>query len=326
MARPDRPGRLRLTPGVGQTRIMRVPRVCVLGSTNMDLVAYVDRYPRLGETVTGDRFATVPGGKGANQAIAAARAGGAVTMIGAVGRDAFGPQVRATLAGAGVDLDLLRDVDGPTGTAHITVDADGGNAIVVIPSANGTMRELTAADEHAIAAADVLVMQLELPLEIVTAGAAVAHRHATRVALTPAPVRPLPGALMSHVDLLLANQFEAAQLAGIDADASPGDALGGLLRRVQQAVVTLGADGGVYGGRGERPVRVAAPKVDAVDTTAAGDCFAGALVVALAEGRPAGDALGWATAAAALSVQRPGASSAMPDRAEIDAFAATLAR
>src|SRR5262245_31853550 len=112
---------------------MTAPSICVLGSSNMDLVAYVDRYPRLGETVTGDRFTTVPGGKGANQAIAAARAGGAVTMIGAVGRDAFGPQVRATLADAGVSLDLLREVDGPTGTAHITVDAEGGNAIVVVP-------------------------------------------------------------------------------------------------------------------------------------------------------------------------------------------------
>lgn len=310
---------------------MNVPRVCVLGSTNMDLVAYVDRYPRLGETLTGDRFVTVPGGKGANQAIAAARAGGAVTMIGAVGRDAFGPQVRDTLADAGVGVDLLREVDGPTGTAHITVDAGGGNAIVVIPSANGTVRGLTDADERAIAAADVLVMQLELPLEVVIAGAASARRGGTRVALTPAPVRPLPDVLLSHVDLVLANQFEAAQLAGPGgaapgADPSPDDALAGLLRRVPEAVVTLGADGGVYGRSGEPPLRVPAPEVDAVDTTAAGDCFAGALVVALAEGRAARDALGWAAAAAALSVQRPGASVSMPGRDEIDAFAAGLGR
>ena len=303
---------------------MTAPSICVLGSSNMDLVAYVDRYPRLGETITGDRFTTVPGGKGANQAIAAARAGGAVTMIGAVGRDAFGPQVRATLRDAGVGLDLLRDVDGPTGTAHITVDAEGGNAIVVVPSANGTLRTLTAADEDAIAAADVLVMQLELPLEIVTAGAATARRAGTRVALTPAPVQPLPAALMDNVDLVLANQYEAAQLAGIDADVAAEDALAGLLARVPEAVVTLGGDGSLHGTRGGTPVRVPAPRVTAVDTTAAGDCFAGALVVALAEERPVAEALCWATAASALSVQRPGASSSMPERAEIDDFARRL--
>lgn len=303
---------------------MSAPAVCVLGSANMDLVAYVDRYPRLGETVTGDRFTTVPGGKGANQAIAAARAGASVTMIGAVGRDAFGSQVRDTLRTAGVGLDLLREVDGPTGTAHITVDADGGNAIVVVPSANGTMRELTAADEETIAAADVLLMQLELPLEIVTAGAAVARRAGTRVALTPAPVRSLPAGLMDNVGLVLANQHEAVQLAGIDGDVAAEDALAGLLTRVPEAVVTLGAEGSVHGTRGAPPVRVPAARVAAVDTTAAGDCFAAALVVALAEGRPVAEALRWATAASGLSVQRAGASSSMPDRAAIDAFAATL--
>jgi ribokinase len=303
---------------------MSVPSICVLGSCNMDLVAYVGRYPRLGETVTGDRFTTVPGGKGANQAIAAARAGGAVTMIGAVGRDAFGPEVRATLADAGVRLDLLREVDGPTGTAHITVDAGGGNAIVVVPSANGTMLALTPEDDRAIAAADVLVMQLELPLEVVAAGAAAARRAGTRVALTPAPVRPLPDTLMADVDLLLANEHEAAQL-GLAADgAEPGDALAALLRRVPEAVVTLGGDGALYGGRDTPPVRTPAAQVAAVDTTAAGDCFAGALVVAMAEGRPVRDALRWATAASGLSVQRRGASSSMPGRAEIEAFAATL--
>lgn len=303
---------------------MSAPAVCVLGSANMDLVAYVDRYPRLGETVTGDRFTTVPGGKGANQAIAAARAGASVTMIGAVGRDAFGPQVRDTLRTAGVGLDLLREVDAPTGTAHITVDAEGGNAIVVVPSANGTMRELTAADEEAIAAADVLLMQLELPLEIVTAGAAVARRAGTRVTLTPAPVRPLPADLMDAVDLVLANHYEAAQLAGIDGDVAAEDALTGLLTRVPEVVVTLGAEGSVHGTRGGQPVRVPAARITAVDTTAAGDCFAGALAVALAEGRPVAEALRWATAASGLSVQRAGASSSMPDRAAIDAFAATL--
>lgn len=298
----------------------------MLGSCNMDLVAYVDRYPPLGETVMGDRFVTVPGGKGANQAIAAARAGGRVTMIGAVGRDDFGRQLRETLDDAGVDLELLRTVEGPTGTAHITVDAHGGNAIVVIASANATMLDLTPADVRAIEEADVLVMQLELPLEIVTAGARTARRAGTRVVLTPAPVRDLPEELLGDVDLMLANEYEAVQLAGGAGADGPRQALSGLLAKVRAAVVTLGAEGCVHGARGGTPTPMPAAPVTAVDTTAAGDCFAGALTVALAEGRPVAEALRWATAASGLAVGRRGASSSMPERTEVEAFAARLAQ
>ncbi|MER7761889.1 ribokinase [Streptomyces sp. NPDC097619] len=296
-------------------------RIAVLGSTNMDLVAYVARAPRLGETVTGREFRTVPGGKGANQAVAAARSGGAVTMVGAVGEDAFGELLRAALAEAGVDTAGLRTVPGASGTAHITVDDEGGNAIVVVPGANASVTGLVAGDAARIAAADALLLQLELPPEGVLAGARAARDHGVRTVLTPAPVRPLSEELLSLVDLLVPNEHEAAALTGL---ADPAAAAGALLERVPEVVVTLGAAGCLYAARGREPLRVPTPRVRAVDTTAAGDTFTGALAVALAEGRPVGEALAWASAAAAVSVRRPGATASMPTRREIDAMASTV--
>ncbi|MEV3991821.1 ribokinase [Streptomyces sp. NPDC049837] len=291
-------------------------RIVVLGSTNMDLVAYVSRAPKLGETVTGREFRTIPGGKGANQAVAAARAGAEVSMIGAVGSDEFGTRLRAGLAAAGVDTDLLRTVDGPSGTAHIVVDDEGGNAIIVIPGANGTVTSLSPGDETLIATAHSLLLQLELPLSAVTAGARAARRHGVRTILTPAPAQPLPPELLAATDLLVPNEHEAAILTGL---ADPRAAAEELLRHVPEVVITLGASGSLHAARGTDPVTVPAPRVRAVDTTAAGDTFVGALAVALGEGRPVVDALTWASSAAALSVQRPGASSSMPYRTEIDA-------
>jgi ribokinase len=321
-------------------------RICVLGSCNMDLVAYAERAPRLGETVRGLRFETIPGGKGANQAIAAARAGGAVAMVGAVGADHHGAALRDTLRSAGVDTAAVREVpEETTGTAHITVDETGANAIVVVPGANGTVTALTADDEAAVAAGGALLMQLELPLEAAIAGAAVARRHGVRVVLTPAPVSPLPGELLADVDLLVANEHEAAELcarpgsprpaegagsefAGSEGGgagaARPEDFLGPLLDRVPEAIVTLGAAGCLYGSRDGRRIRMPAPRVAVVDTTAAGDSFVGAVAVALAEGMPMETALRWGIAAGALSVGRAGASTSMPDRAEIERMAATL--
>ncbi|ORT53950.1 ribokinase [Streptomyces sp. CB03238] len=291
--------------------------IAVLGSTNMDLVAYVSRAPKLGETVTGREFRTVPGGKGANQAVAAARAGAEVSMIGAVGSDEFGTRLRAGLTAAGVDTDLLRTVDGPSGTAHIVVDDEGSNAIVVIPGANGTVTSLSPGDETLIATAHALLLQLELPLSAVTAGAEAARRHGVRTILTPAPAQPLPPELLAATDLLVPNEHEAAALTGL---ADPHAAAEELLRHVPEVVITLGASGSLYAARGAAPVTVPAPRVKAVDTTAAGDTFVGALAVALGEGRPVPDALAWASSAAALSVQRPGATSSMPYRTEIDAL------
>ncbi|MFI6411190.1 ribokinase [Streptomyces sp. NPDC050585] len=299
------------------TRTRTPARITVLGSTNMDLVAYVPRAPRLGETVTGREFRTVPGGKGANQAVAAARAGARVSMIGAVGSDDFGTRLRHALDESGVDTSLLRTADGPSGTAHIVVDDEGSNAIVVVPGANASVTGITPHDEARIAASDALLLQLELPLDAVRAGAQAARRHGVRTVLTPAPAQPLPRELLALVDLLVPNEHEAATLAGV---ADPRAAAEELLRDVPEVVVTLGAAGCLYVARGADPVTVPARRVRAVDTTAAGDTFTGALAVALGEGRPVPDALAWASAAASLSVGRAGASSSMPHRAEIDAL------
>ncbi|MFI6149786.1 ribokinase [Streptomyces sp. NPDC051109] len=294
--------------------------IAVLGSTNMDLVAYVPKAPRLGETVTGREFRTVPGGKGANQAVAAARSGGEVVMIGAVGADGFGVRLRSALTAAGVETAALRTVEGASGTAHITVDDEGGNSIIVIPGANGSVTGLEAGDAARIGAVDLLLLQLELPMEAVLAGAAAARAQGVRTVLTPAPARPLPRELLELVDLLVPNEHEAAALTGFT---DPLGAAEALLREVPEVVLTLGAAGVLYAARGRKPLAVPALPVRAVDTTAAGDTFVGALAVALGEGRPMPEALRWASAAAALSVQRPGAQDSMPTRAETDAFAAS---
>ncbi|MEU3507808.1 ribokinase [Streptomyces longwoodensis] len=294
--------------------------IVVLGSTNMDLVAYVEKAPRRGETVTGREFRTVPGGKGANQAVAAAHAGATVSLIGAVGDDAFGGRLRSTLEHSGVSTDHLRTVEGPSGTAHIVVDDEGGNAIVVVPGANGTVDRLAPGDEGLIASADALLLQLEIPLAAVVAGARTARAHGVRTILTPAPAQPLPPDLFDATDLLVPNEHEATTLTG---RTDPLQAAVALLEVVPEVVVTLGDSGVLYAARGQEPVSVPAPRVTAVDSTGAGDTFAGALAVALGEERPVREALAWAAAAASLSVQRPGASASMPHRTEIDAWYAS---
>ncbi|MGW0584065.1 ribokinase [Streptomyces sp. NPDC002920] len=289
--------------------------IVVLGSTNMDLVAYVEKAPQRGETVTGREFRTVPGGKGANQAIAAAHAGGTVSMIGAIGNDSFGARLRSALEHSGVNTDHLRTVEFPSGTAHIVVDDEGGNAIVVVPGANGTVDHLAPGDEGLIASADALLLQLEVPLPAVVAGARAARVHGVRTILTPAPARPLPPELLAATDLLVPNEHEAAALTG---RTDPREAAIALLDAVPEVVITLGAAGSLYATRGAELLTVPAPHVTAVDSTGAGDTFVGALAVALGENRPVREALAWAAAAAALSVQRPGASASMPYRSEID--------
>jgi ribokinase len=287
----------------------------VLGSANMDLVATAPRLHGPGETVLGTGFDTVPGGKGANQAIAVARAartGSTCRFLGAVGEDGFGVNLKGTLRAAGVDVSCLRTVHGPSGVALITVDDAGENCIVVAPGANATVVDLTDAERAVIASATLLVCQLEIPVETVAEAAAVAREHGTYVLLNAAPARALPPDVLALVDVLIVNEHEAATLAdGVDA----------LLKVVPRVVLTLGAAGAVYADRAGGSVRVPAPKVDAVDTTAAGDAFTGAFAVALAEGRPSEEALRWACAAGAVCATRRGASGALPTRAEIDALA-----
>ncbi|MGP3964898.1 ribokinase [Nonomuraea sp. 3N208] len=291
--------------------------ISVFGSANMDLVAYVSEAPKRGETVTGHRFRTIPGGKGANQAIAAARAGAEVAFLGAVGDDGFGAELRATLSEAGVDVRGLRQVPGPSGIAHIVVDDAGGNSIIVVPGANGTVTGPSGDDLALIARSEALLLQLELPMAAVVAAAEAGQVAGVPVILTPAPAQPLPDALLDAVTLIVPNEHEAAAITGATA---PDAALDALLERVEEAVITLGSEGALYGSRSGERVRVPAVEVKAVDTTAAGDTFVGALAVARAEQLPVADALRFASAAAALSVQREGASTSMPTRWEIEDF------
>ncbi|WP_460524036.1 ribokinase [Flindersiella endophytica] len=290
--------------------------VCVFGSANMDLVVYADRAPGMGETVAGKRFVTIAGGKGANQAIAAARAGGRVAMVGAVGHDPYGDDLLAVLSDAGVDVSGVARVSEATGTAHIVVDTSGDNSIIVVPGANGSLASVPPALSAALDGAGALLMQLEIPLEAVTEAAELARAKGVRVVLTPAPARELPGELLDCVDLLLPNEHEAKLLTGAS---SVEEAASALLERVTDVVVTLGGRGSLWAARSGERVEVPSAKVEVRDTTAAGDTFAGALAVALGEGRPMPDALRWATAAAGVSVQREGASPSMPSRPEIDA-------
>ncbi len=280
----------------------------VVGSINMDLVARTARMPAPGETVLGTSFATTPGGKGSNQAIAAAKAGADVAFVGAVGDDTFALELRQTLVDAEVDAERLREVPGPSGVAAITVDSSGQNSIIVVPGANSRVVDLTHDELAAIADADVLLCQLEIPLDTVTAVARHAAAHGTVVILNPSPAQPLPDGLVDAVDVLVVNETEERQL-GEDA-----------LTRVQHVVTTLGADGARYRGPGGEQLRVAAPSVDAVDTTGAGDAFAGALASAWSRGPLA--ALTFACAAGALTATRPGASAASPTRAEIEEISA----
>ncbi len=289
-------------------------RVVVVGSCNVDLVARCATLPRPGETVLARSFEAVVGGKGANQAIAAARAGARCSMIGAVGDDPNAARIRSTLSGAGVATERLRTVAGPSGTALIAVDDAGQNIIVVAPGANGRLVELDQEDTRAIADGDVVVFQLEIPIETVIAAASGAR--GLRL-LNAAPARPLPAALCASIDLLVVNEEEARAVAA-DADGVDRalDALTGLVPRV---AVTLGADGVRYADRTGERIEVLPPRVRAVDTTAAGDAFTGMLATALGEGRPTREALELACAAGSLCVERPGASTSIPHRAEVDA-------
>jgi len=286
-------------------------RVVVVGSANMDLVAKAQVLPQPGETVLGGEFVTVAGGKGANQAIAATRAGAATRLLGAIGSDAFGVTLKARIDAAGVDTGLLRVVYGASGVALITVDAAGENTIVVTPGANGSFTDLRAPERAALAEADVMVAQLEIPVETVTAAALAARSAGTRVVLNAAPARSLPPELLEAVDLLVVNETEAVAISG---QGRPEP----LLASVPRAVLTLGAQGAWYVDRDGTSVQVPGVRVETVDSTAAGDAFTGALAVAWAEGREIVEAVGWACAAGAACARKLGASTALPTRAEID--------
>ncbi|BAL92375.1 putative PfkB-family carbohydrate kinase [Actinoplanes missouriensis 431] len=292
------------------------PRVVVAGSANMDLVGLAPALPRPGETVLGDDFVMAPGGKGSNQAIAAARAGGATTFLGAIGSDAFGVTLGARLAAAGVDTGRVRTSYGASGVAVIMVDRAGENSILVSPGANRTFTGLTADEQSVIAGADVLLCQQEIPMETVHAALRAGRAGGTRTILNAAPARDLPAGLLDEVDLLVVNEIEARAITGTEVHDPAG--MAALLALVPRVVLTLSGSGARFADRDGRDVHVPAFAVPVADTTAAGDAFTGALAVAWGEGRDLVDAVRWANAAGAVCVQRVGASTALPERAEID--------
>lgn len=285
--------------------------VIVVGSVNIDLVAVGPRMPRPGETVSMERFAEVQGGKGGNQASAAAALGARVRFIGAVGSDHWGDAARADLTGRGIDVSGLATVDGPTGVAIILVDDDGENSIAIVPGANALVSP--AAVEAALAAIDadeaVLVVCLEIPLESVVAAARTAAARGWRVVLNPAPARELPHELVAAATVITPNETEVDTLGGVEALLSAG---------AGAVVVTRGGDGTELHPAGAAATRIAAIGAEVVDTTGAGDAFTAALAVALANGRQLPDAVAWATAAGAIATEGFGARGSLATAAQVD--------
>ncbi len=301
--------------------------IIVVGSLNMDFVVQMKHLPARGETLNGWGFQMLPGGKGANQACAAGRLGGSTKMVGRVGHDVFAAQQRASLASAGVDTAYVLTTDGEaTGVALIFVESGGQNMIVIASGANGKLapEDLQAASEAFDSG--FLLLQLETPLETVEAAAALGRSQGMVTILDPAPARPLPESLLSQVDLLTPNETEALVLLGHTAreiDMNEADELAcGLLKRgPRQVILKLGAKG-VWWRDNKSGRHFPAPQVEAVDSTAAGDTFNGALAVALAEGLTMEYAIPFANCAAAMSVTRLGAQASIPTRQELDLFRA----
>jgi ribokinase len=298
--------------------------ITVVGSLNMDFVVQVAAFPIPGETVFGSGFTTIPGGKGGNQACAAARLGGRVRMVGRVGQDPIGEQLRSSLAAAGVDTStVLVTPETSSGAAVIVVQAGGQNQIVVASGANALLSPADVSRALDTLQGGFLLLQLETPLETVEAAAATAHRLGATVILDPAPARPLPDTLLARVSCLTPNESEAMILLGrreqaVTLEEAPVVARA-LRDRGARAVLLKLGENGAFLDDGLQAARFPAPRVEAADATAAGDTFNGALAVALAEGRPIADAVRFANAAAAISVTRVGAQASIPTRAEVDA-------
>ncbi len=300
-----------------------MPRLVVVGSTNMDLVIRAPRLPGAGESILGGPFGTYGGGKGANQAVAAARLGAEVAFVGCVGRDAWGEQLRALLAAERIDLTHLISRGGEaTGAAVITLDPSGQNTIVVAPGANMALapRDIEAARDDIISA-DALLLQLETPLEANRRAMEIARRADVPVLLNAAPARSLEPALLEMVDLLIVNESEARILCGLDDPRLTESQIAAHLAAMCRGhvIITLGRAGAVHFD-GSLLSRQAAFPVESVDATGAGDAFVAAFAVAWGEGRETPEALAFACAAGALAVTRMGAMASLPRRGEVDAF------
>jgi ribokinase len=303
--------------------------ILVIGSLNMDLVTRCEHLPSEGQTVFGSDFFTAAGGKGANQAVAAARLGGNVTMAGCVGGDQFGRDLLAGLAKDGVRMDHIATTDRPTGTALITVDAAGRNTIVVVSGANAECSP--ALVDRALADAGlpgVLLLQHEVPAETNAHAIRAAKAAGWFLVLNPAPARAVLPELLPMIDIIAPNESEAAALTGL-AIATHADALAAAQRLLRDgvgaALITLGSGGALYCDA-DRAVHCPAVDVQAIDTTAAGDAYLGAMAAALAEGQPLPESLSFAAAAAGLAVTRLGAQPSLGTRAEVEQFIARHGR
>ncbi|WP_347905290.1 ribokinase [Pseudomonas purpurea] len=302
-------------------------KIVVIGSLNMDLVTRAPRLPRAGETLIGESFATVSGGKGANQAVASARLGAQVSMVGCVGSDAYGEQLRGALLAEQIDCQAVTAVEGSSGVALIVVDDNSQNAIVIVAGANGLLTpEVLASFDAVLQAADVIVCQLEVPMQTVGYALKRGRELGKTVILNPAPATgPLPAEWYSAIDYLIPNESEVSALSGV-----PVDSLESAERAASQlmavgagkVIITLGAQGSLFA-HGQSFEHFPAPKVKAVDTTAAGDTFVGGFAAALAAGKSEADAIRFGQVAAALSVTRAGAQPSIPLLSDVQAFAAS---
>lgn len=298
-------------------------KILIIGSLNMDLVVYTQRHPQIGETVFGSSFSTFTGGKGANQAVAMARLGAHVQMIGKIGEDDFGQALLDNLNKNEVRTETILTTTTQTGTALITVDSKGQNSIIVVPGANNT---LTPQDidlfETVIADMDLLVMQLEIPLETVCQAAKIAKRYDVTTILNPAPAVILPDEIYQLTDYLIPNEFELASLSGLSTQtkAQAEKAVNALKQKgVKNIVVTMGEKGVFWFGEKDQ-LFIPSISVEAVDTTAAGDAFIGGFATALAEGAALPDALNFGNAAGAIAVTKKGAQSSLPNRSEVERY------
>jgi ribokinase len=297
-------------------------KIVVVGSSNTDMVVKVPHLPTPGETVLGGEFFTAPGGKGANQAVAAARLGAEVTLVARIGQDVFGDRALVGFEQEGlITRNVTFDPAAASGVALILVDQTGENSIAVAPGANtGLSPAIVQQARDAIQQAEVLLLQMETPTETVLAAAKIAHQGGVRVILNPAPAppEPLPTDLLECVDILTPNESEASMLA--DTQVEVEEAARQLIRQgVGAVIVTLGARGALIVTQDYEQL-VSGFEVDAVDTTAAGDSFNGGLAVALAEGRPLTEAVQFANACGALATTRLGAQPSLPTRDEVEAL------
>lgn len=300
------------------------PKVVVVGSFNMDLVVQAGRRPQTGETLMGEEFGMFIGGKGSNQAIAAARLGANVTMIGRLGTDLFGDTLMAAHAEEGIYTDyVIRDTEVGTGVASILIDADGDNSIVLVPQANMrlSVEDIERASES-IAAADALLLQLEVPIDASRRAAEIAKSNGATVVLNPAPAQELPDDFLAQVDILTPNEVETESLSGIRVStATDAERAAKVLldKGLSAVILTLGERGALLL-TPELAQQVPAYSVEVVDTTAAGDAFCGALATALARGDNLVDAVAFANAAGALAVTVLGAAPSMPAAAQVEVF------